>query len=750
MITPAFLLLLAPALTLRADDQGLALATDRGPVATVAYRAAAGDQRLDSGPARLDGDRLTVDLRGPAGASLTGNVTQLARGVRVDWTISAPEGEWGGGLRQEFATEPDNAAVRPVTIWVKPTGTQPWEVVGDTPYPDTECQVRVLRFGDRALVMVCSSYDPDWFFGHLLSRTRTQKFAPPRDGAPGSMALAWLWVPAAETEPFDAAAADRFAAEAAGRPLALTVETGQLGNLFEPGQLVPLRLRASNVTDVEQAGTVYLAAYDYGGRTLAGEQVEILVPARQTQMVERQLNPASRGVVFVKAGVGWDGGRHDTRATIGILPTRKQSDTAPDSPFGMAAIIASPERYPNQFDDATVLAAMERIGVRWIRSGFYRLSDQPTADDRAATAARIDELKSFGILPHVQIGTRVPADEAEFAQRLRATVTTFGKLAPNLEVGNELNLGGLKADEYIDQILKPAVAATREKAPGTQVFSMGLGGVSKGWLDAFEAAGGMELVDVLSIHPGCHPRAPEFWQGWRGWVWRSQVQDALAAAKRAGKEVWITETYAPTPPRYNQVDQRTSADYLVRTYLCAIALGVQVCEWYQFQDGVWFAQRSRPDDTEYSFGIVYPDLTPKPAYVAYGAMTERLAGATCLGRLDLGADDLYGLRFRRGDQTVDVLWSYREKHECDLAWYPPEKFEGQHRKPMEPWVERWQEPVELSLPAGAQVTVTDLMGNATPTTPSDGKVSLSLTGSPVYVKGLGEVPLKDEFWGRMP
>jgi len=281
-------------------------------------------------------------------------------------------------------------------------------------------------------------------------------------------------------------------------------------------------------------------------------------------------------------------------------------------------------------------------------------------------------------------------------------------------------------------------------------FSMGLGGVNKPWLEAFEQAGGMALVDVLSVHPGCHPRAPEFWEGWRGWVWRSQMQDAMAAAQRAGKKVWITEAYAPTPPGRNGLDVRTSADYLVRTYLCSLALGVEVCEWYQFQDGVWFAQRNRPDDTEYSFGIVYPDLTPKPAYVAFAAMTAQLEGAVCVGRLELGADDLYGLRFVRDGHATDVLWSYRERHECDLGWYPPEQFRDKSRRAMEPWVERWQEPVTVTLPAAAAVTVTDLMGTARTVMAQDGQVAVPLTGSPCYVSGLGNVPLRAEFWPPLP
>ncbi len=252
---------------------------------------------------------------------------------------------------------------------------------------------------------------------------------------------------------------------------------------------------------------------------------------------------------------------------------------------------------------------------------------------------------------------------------------------------------------------------------------------------------------MLSIHPGLQPRAPEHYNGWRGWFFPPQVRDALDAARRhAGKEVWITEAYAPTPPSRGQLDVRTAADYLVRTYVLSLALGVRVVEWYQLQDGVWFAQRPNPTDSEYSYGIVGTDLSPKPGYLAYGAMTEMLEGARPIGRLALGATDLYGVRFRRGERTVDVLWSYREKHETDLGWWPAEKYRGRGRRPGEPWQGRWIEGVRLFLPARATVRVTDLMGNTTEHQASGGRIPVHLTGSPIYVEGLGDIPLERAVW----
>jgi hypothetical protein len=166
--------------------------------------------------------------------------------------------------------------------------------------------------------------------------------------------------------------------------------------------------------------------------------------------------------------------------------------------------------------------------------------------------------------------------------------------------------------------------------------------------------------------------------------------------------------------------------------------GARVIEWYQLQDGVWFAQVPKPTDVEYNFGIVYTDLTPKPAYIAYGVMTEQLAGLRYLRREDLHDPELYAFAFGNDEQArVHVLWSYKEKHELDKTWA---EVKTSPREPAMPWENRWKRPVQVRLPSAEPVTVTDIMGNTETVQPRRGMVRLSLTGSPVFVRGLLSTP----------
>ncbi|MEI6502607.1 MAG: hypothetical protein WCP21_16480, partial [Armatimonadota bacterium] len=648
--------------------------------------------------ATLVGDRLTFALEGPGAgdAELSAQITPVPKGCLLDWHLrtTGPQRQWqaGSGFHFDFAQPVTDARTHPIVGWVSPTGREKYEVPGDTPYPVTEWQWREADFGANALVMLSPVYDPDWLYGHNLERAPKWGFLPPAE-SPGEATLRMgLFVgPTGQLRPAT------LAAEAAGRRLGLAMSTGHVGNLFEPGETATLTCSVSNATDRAQSGVLSVEARDYNDRPAGALFLPIELPPLASKQGVLPLKLEGNGIVFVAARLSWANGETVQRTTLGFLPKRPASAPRPESPFGLAGMIASPEAYPDQYDLPTLLDHAQRIGARWVRGGWFPLQQEIGDAEEARVRERMKLLADHGIMAHCQLGATVlkPEELPAFQQRLKASLQRFSWVTPYVEVGNELN-GSATGPQYVEGLLKPVHEAMRAAHPTGKILSMGLGGVGQEWLNAFVKAGGMELVDTLSIHPGSQPRAPEFWEGWRGWVFRSQVQDALKAA--AGKPVWITEAYAPTAPDRSQTDLRASADYLVRTYVCALALGVKVVEWYQFQDGVWFAQRPLPSDTEYNYGIVYTDLTPKPAYLAYGAMTEQLEGAVYQGRLELGAPDLYGVRFLKGGQPIDVLWSYREKHETDLPWWPVEKYAKDARQPGEPWRARWKAPVAVTLP----------------------------------------------------
>lgn len=682
------------------------------------------------------------NLSGEVGksAEVKATVRPAARGVIMRWTIRY-QGEalgfspWATGFRLDFAAPIENAMTKSTIRWVKPTGKEDWEVPGDMPYPDLECQVRQVGIRHSfplKIAFVTHWYDPDWIYGNNVERARFMQAGLPKE-SPAETTFTFAVLNAEGVEPED------LAAISLEYLLSLKLSTGRRGNLFKPAEPITLAARIANVAGSERKGSVSWYVRDYYGALVADGKEEFSLRPQEIRNLPLRIVYKKRGILFAVVRLREGDWEREQWLTLGILPERPLTQPDPLSPFGLAAIIANPDVYPDQPDLETVLALAQRIGVRWVRYCPFPVKSEFTSEEEKRVREQVRLFHHYGILLNPQIGIGITERE-KWQEELRSTLKMFHWVSDYIELGNELNPLGVSAEEqrrsaqdYVERILKPFHTIMRQVHPKGKVMNHGLAGVWGPYLEGLEEAGGFALIDVLSVHPGFHPRAPEFYEGWEGWVFRTQMEKAMDVARRHSKEVWITEVYAPTPPSRSAVDLRTSADYLVRTYILSLLMGVRVVEWYQLQDGTWFSQIPNPRDIEYNFGIIYSDLSPKPAYIAYGVMTEQLEGARCVGRLDLGADDLYDVRFEKDGRWVDVLWSYRERHEVDLAWWPPEEFKDKSRLPGMPWENRWHRAVAVKLSATSPVIVTDIMGNSRTLKPHNGFVTLQLSGSPLFV-----------------
>lgn len=694
--------------------------------------------------------RVTFALTGTAAADarVSADVSVFSHAVITKWNIRCE------GVKRElkskqislgFASPVTGARTTAMTKFVLPTGAEDWEVPGDTPYRDFECQIREMSTADKRLIAVTDWYDPDWIYEGNIARSPNMSI-PLTNASPLEGNFTLTFIAPRENDSYSDA---DYSALAHRRPVSLRIESGVIGNAFNVKTPIRFSLHVRNIDTAAYDASLAWKTFDYYGIKVAGNNERIPLAAGASKEFPVTIHYEKRGILFLTAVLkAGDTERHE-RTSFSIMPQRTAANIIPTSPFGIASLNADPQKYPEQRDPAESLSLLQRMGVRWLRGGHglaLKTNLAPEALARARTT--ISNTLARGILPFCELQMpKSDVPDPQFAEKIRTAVGTFASLVPvaYFEFGNEVNLRKDSAEDYVKNVLAPAFAITRKIAPDCKVMTMGFGGVDKKWIDAFTAAGGGKYCDVYAIHPGCHPRTPEYKDGDSSWRFRPQLDMTFAAAAQDGRSVWFTEMYSPTPPGRTQVDLRTSADYLVRTYVLAIARGVKVINWYTFRDGTWFAQRQKSTDIEYSFGIVYADLTPKPQFPAYGAMTEQLEEKKCAGRLDLGAEDLYGVRFA-GTETVDVLWSYREKHETDLPWWPKENYLTNHRTPGEPWMERWKEPVTVTLPAAGTVTVTDIMGNSTALESKNGNVSLKLTGSPVYVRGLGTIPLRQQVW----
>jgi hypothetical protein len=185
------------------------------------------------------------------------------------------------------------------------------------------------------------------------------------------------------------------------------------------------------------------------------------------------------------------------------------------------------------------------------------------------------------------------------------------------------------------------------------------GAVRRGWLEEIVKLGALDACDVLSIHtynysaPGAE-RTPEAWH-----AWMQQVQQMLRNHNQ-GRDVplFVTEMGWPTHAgKSNSATPELSASYLGRLYLLARTLPfVRGVWWYDYQDDGWEAEYN-----EHNFGIVRPDLTPKPSCYVMADVAELAAAGEFLDRVETEDPALWVLRFRLDGEIVWAAWSADDK-----------------------------------------------------------------------------------------
>lgn len=226
---------------------------------------------------------------------------------------------------------------------------------------------------------------------------------------------------------------------------------------------------------------------------------------------------------------------------------------------------------------------------------------------------------SFGN-PHHDNGGLVLSDGAiaAFVRYARFVVRHFAGLVDQFEVWNEWNTGfganpqATHGDPLAyARLLKQVHGAIKQEHPLVQVVGGAVAGLDMAWIDAFFAAGGLDSLDVFSVHSYTLFRFKDHPEGAIHGLdlLRGRMQQA-----RPGREipVFITEMGWPTHQGRYGVAESTAANYLQRFMLMARSR-----DWIT---GVWWYNLVDDGDSDTDmaqrFGLVRRNGTPKPAYLA--------------------------------------------------------------------------------------------------------------------------------------
>ncbi|NJL32756.1 MAG: hypothetical protein HC893_01475 [Chloroflexaceae bacterium] len=213
------------------------------------------------------------------------------------------------------------------------------------------------------------------------------------------------------------------------------------------------------------------------------------------------------------------------------------------------------------------------------------------------------------------------------------------------------------------RVLSATSAEISLVAPEANILLGGINPYDTAFLRTIAEAGAWWSFDILNIHPYVDPATPEDNGGMAGTA-MANMQSVMNWAGQ--KPVWVTEYgWSARPSDRDPAGSTTEdeqASYLVRGAALLRAAGVQRILWYSIKDEV-----------HNGYGLLrfasnYDDYNdPRPALTAFRVLNQRLTGATFERyRYDFqvvgehgntGQQNVYVLRFVRGGETIDVVWS---------------------------------------------------------------------------------------------
>jgi polysaccharide biosynthesis protein PslG len=208
------------------------------------------------------------------------------------------------------------------------------------------------------------------------------------------------------------------------------------------------------------------------------------------------------------------------------------------------------------------------------------------------------------------------------------------------------------AQDYV-RFLEAVYPAVKRVDPSAVFIGGAIGGFKADWLAAMAAAGGLRFCDALSIHPynfDQPARNPD------GWAQELLATEGIVHRYTGGHDVplYITEMGWPTYNGPGGSSLEEQASFLAQMFLLARTMPfLRGIWWYDLRDDGW--NKSNKED---NFGLVDPNLKPKPAFAALRAVAPIVRGASRVEQLPAPTSTLHAIRFQlAGKQQVLALWN---------------------------------------------------------------------------------------------
>jgi Domain of unknown function (DUF1083). len=382
------------------------------------------------------------------------------------------------------------------------------------------------------------------------------------------------------------------------------------------------------------------------------------------------------------------------------------------------------------WDEDEAMKATTRLGLQWTRDEFNRKSHQPVLDTinnypmnvilkiERFPRSVFDEDR-YGPLdawikarkPAWQLYT-VPKKEP-YQKWLREELLKIPPEQNVFEIWNEA-YNGMSPEDFA-RICQYVIEVLREVRPDA-IVGPNLAGMPGDYAfdGKFIAAGGMEGMNMVALHPYRHPPegVREQIRAYREWLF-----------KKLGREVvfTVTEYGSPTHPKGGFTENQQAA-FTARQTILMYAEDIKIMAPH------WMGQTERdPTYREDYYGFFRANNEPKPSVVALATTARMIDGGRYVGDLWFGPH-VGASMFEKKGVNVLALWSNRESDEVELA------------------------------PDSTSLRLFDVVGKELPLPArQNGRLKLTLTGDPLYLVGVGAslaaqttTELNPDHWPRPP
>jgi hypothetical protein len=317
------------------------------------------------------------------------------------------------------------------------------------------------------------------------------------------------------------------------------------------------------------------------------------------------------------------------------------------------------------------LSVIGEAGANSLRDDIF-WSHVEVQEGRLTVPAELDDLVNQALKAHVQpllildYGNRF-YDQGEkptssralsgFARYAAFVVLHFKGRVHMYEMWNEWNgsVGNTRVGTPQDyaRFLKVVYPAVKAVDPSSVFLAGAIAGLKLDWLAAMLSAGALGSFDAISIHPYNFSEAIRSADAWaQGML----ATEAVIHRFTAGRDIplYVTEMGWPTSNGPGGSSPGEVAVSLAQMFLLARTMPfLKGIWWYDFCDDGW--DRSNRED---NFGLVDPNLGPKPAFDAFKAVASMVSNARSVDNVSPGNPSVRALRFLfDGNKQVLALWS---------------------------------------------------------------------------------------------